>query len=193
MRAPDETRVEMLDGINVQIEVWTEPSSEPYDGDEPADGAEGWDILVEATIGFNGGNVVGRDSLGSNWFVPDFEGKRWFDEQIEAVERGAIEAAFDELANVASGNDVQREVERQRGALRLVTSRNLSKLERAKALYVRSSTKNARERLERSNAAFRDGIKSAGEVASKQTKRLAMLEKNAGEIFESVIAGELEP
>lgn len=201
MRKPDETRVETVHGVNVTIEVWTDPTEDPWDGDEPLEpGAEGWDLFVRATIGFSGGTVEGFGQLASNWIYPDSEGRKYLEDQTEELERNAIDAAFTELARVASGVKIQEALKEQQGALQILSNVNLHKLERAKALYLKEATRPAREEYEVANQriaglqqGFRKLPKGERSTLAKLRLELQRQEQAFGEIFAGVIAGKLEP
>lgn len=133
MRKADETSVEMVHGLMLKIETWVDWTDIPWDGCEPLEtGAEGYDILVEATIVAEGVNVTGYDSLGSIWIMPNREGLAYLGEEKENVKKQAITNAFDELGTVAAGVDVARAKNRQAIAKGLLKKSNREAREPAK-------------------------------------------------------------
>jgi len=72
---------QLMNAPPIMVEVWIDPTDLPYDGDFPedAEGCEGWDILVRATLEVAGQRWEGLDSLGSIWIRP---GDKYLDECI---------------------------------------------------------------------------------------------------------------
>lgn len=132
MRNADDCEVIEADGLMFKIETRTDPTDLPWDGDEPLDeGAEGWDVLVEATIVTEGLNLVGFSSLGSIWIIPNPEGIEYLREETRNVRAEAIAHAVDQLRNVAAGEAVAKAKSEQKIAKGLVAKLVTSVQERA--------------------------------------------------------------
>lgn len=125
MRKPDENETRTINGLEVLIETWTDPTDLPYEdlhddecGPKP-ENIEGWDIYVKATIENEGINVIGHDSLGGNWFVPDAKGIQFFKDEISNVVKQAVDDAFDQLKELSLGLEVRKAKERRELAKKL--------------------------------------------------------------------------
>lgn len=97
-------------GLSVKVEEIRDPASEPWDGDESLDdpSAEGYDLAVEVTVTVDGHEFRAQDSISGCWIHPDRDGYEYIDSQIKELTEEALESLGEEVARVASGEDVRK-------------------------------------------------------------------------------------
>lgn len=96
-------------GLSVKVEEIRDPSSEPWDGEEPlGPGAEGYDLALEVELDVDGQIFKAQDSICGNWIYPNQEGYAYLDSEIESLTEEALSSLEKEVARVASGEDVRK-------------------------------------------------------------------------------------
>ncbi len=113
-----ENRTVVWRGLNVSVTEVREPASEPWDGEEPLDpGSEGWDLAVEVGLDVDGHVFSARDSICGNWIMPNREGLKYLDSQVEEILAEALSSLDTEIKRVASGEEVRRAEKRKMVAM----------------------------------------------------------------------------
>jgi hypothetical protein len=115
MRKPDSQELYDWKGLVVTVRTWNDPTECEYDGEFPedAEGCEGWDLLVEVSLDFDGQSFTAFDSLCSNWVWPDREGDDYIKSQCAELRDQALDTLSSELRECAEGKGVAEARARQ--------------------------------------------------------------------------------
>jgi hypothetical protein len=120
MRPPDHEYLHDWRGMVVTVREWCNWTDIPYDDihcdDEPQpENAEGYDLLCEVALAFNGQTFTAGDSLGAVWIIPNPEGLAYLREEQANVRDAALSLLLDDLTRSA-GDALIIEAQKRRNA-----------------------------------------------------------------------------